>query len=95
MNQLTLVLPFPATRRRDPATSHAAAAKAAAVAPSHRNIIADCLREHGPLTVKQIAERTGLTQYAASKRLPELERLGLAEPTGEVIDGCRVWRKKA
>ena len=90
MNQLCLILPL--ARRTDPATSHAAVNKAAAVAPSHRNIIADCLREHGPLTVKQIAERTGLTQYAASKRLPELERLGLAEPTGEVIDGCRQWR---
>ncbi len=40
MNQLPLCLVVPLARRTDPATSHAAANKAAAIAPSQRNIIA-------------------------------------------------------
>ena len=94
MNQLTLVLPFPATRRRDPATSHAAAAKAAAVAPSHRNIIAASLRANGAQTVKGIADSTGLSQYAVSKRIVEMQRMGLIELTGRELQGCREWRAK-
>lgn len=92
MSSLCLILPL--ARRTDPATSHAAVNKAAAVAPSQRNIIAAALaRESG--TVKQISDRCGLSQYAVSKRLKEMETIGIIELTGEVIDGCRVWRKKA
>ena len=89
MNQLCLVLPL--ARRTDPATSHAAANKAASIAPSQRNIIAAALSTPG--TVKQISDRCGLSQYAVSKRLPELQRMGLIELTGREIDGCREWRK--
>lgn len=89
MNQLCLVLPL--ARRTDPATSHAAANKAASITPSQRNIIAAALSTPG--TVKAISDRCGLSQYAVSKRLPELAQLGVIELTGEVIDGCRVWRK--
>lgn len=92
MTQLALVLPLPLARKRDPATSHAAAAKASSIAPSHRNLIAAALRE-GPATVKTISDRCGLSQYAVSKRLSELERLGMIELTGEIRDGCRIWRR--
>ena len=88
MMQLDLVIPM--ARTTDPRTSHAAASRAASTAPTHRNIIMAALRDR-PMTVKEIADATGLTQYAASKRLPELQRLGLAGPTGEEREGCRVW----
>ena len=91
MNQLCLIVPLPLARKSDPYTSKQAANKAAKIAPSQRNIIADALREPG--TVKDVAERTGLTQYAVSKRLPELQRMGLIELTGREIDGCREWRR--
>ena len=93
MTQLALVLPLPVARRSDPATSHAAAAKAASIAPSHRNIIMDALRVY-PGTVYSLEAVTGLDAHRIGKRLIELQRLGLAEPTGEVIDGCREWRAK-
>ncbi len=91
MNQLPLCLVVPLARRTDPATSHAAANRAASIAPSQRNIIAAALA-YEPGTVKMIADRTGLSQYAVSKRLPELERMGLIRLTGREIDGCREWR---
>ena len=90
-HQLTLILPLPRYRKTDPYTSKQAANKAAHIAPSQRNIIADALREPG--TVKDVAERTGLTQYAVSKRLPELERTGLIVATGVEREGCREWRR--
>lgn len=89
MNQLCLIIPL--ARRSDPQTSHNAAAKAAPIAPTHRNIIAACIRDHGQLTVKEIADRTDLSQYAVSKRMVELERLAIIAPTGDERDGCRVW----
>ena len=92
MNQLPLCLVVPLARRTDPATSHAAANKAASIAPSQRNIIAAALACE-PGTVKAISDRCGLSQYAVSKRLPELQRMGLIELTGREIDGCREWRK--
>lgn len=91
--QLTLILPLPLARRDNPQTSHRAAERAAKVAPSHRNIIAASLRANGPQTVKGIADSTGLSQYAVSKRLPELSQMGLIELTGLEVDGCREWRK--
>lgn len=94
MTQMPLCLILPLARRTDPAVSHAAAAKAAAVAPSHRNIIAASLRANGPQTVKGIADSTGLSQYAVSKRIVEMQRMGLIELTGREIQGCREWRAK-
>ena len=94
MNQLPLCLVVPLARRTDPATSHAAANKAASIAPSHRNIIAAALR-YEPATVKTISDRCGLSQYAVSKRLGEMQRLGLIELTGRELDGCREWRRRA
>lgn len=91
MNQLCLIVPLPLARKSDPYTSKQAANKAAKIAPSQRNIIAAALSTPG--TVKAISDRCGLSQYAVSKRLPELQRMGLIELTGREIDGCREWRK--
>lgn len=94
MNQLPLCLVVPLARRSDPKVSHDAAAKAASIAPSQRNIIAAALTR-GPATVKTISDRCGLSQYAISKRLIEMQRLGLIELTGRELDGCREWRRRA
>ena len=88
--QLCLVLSLPRSRRSDPKTSKAAASRAAKIAPSQRNIIADALRE-GPATVRELERRTGLMAHAIGKRMIELERLGLAAPTGVERDGMREW----
>ena len=90
MNHLCLILPL--ARRTDPATSHAAVNKAARIAPSQRNIIADALRD-GPATVRELERRTGLAAHAIGKRMIELERLGFAAPTGVERHGMREWRK--
>ena len=88
--QLTLILPMPRYRKTDPYTSKQAANKAASIAPSQRNIIADALRD-GPATVRELERRTGLMAHAIGKRMIELERLGLAAPTGVERDGMREW----
>ena len=89
MNHLCLILPL--ARRTDPATSHAAVNKAARIAPSQRNIILSALREHPRSTVYSLEAETGIAAHAIGKRMIELQRLGLAAPTGEVFEGCRKW----
>lgn len=91
MMQMMLLEPQPVARRTDPVTSHRAAAKAASITPSHRNIILAALREHGELTVYGIEGVTGIAAHRVGKRMVELQRLGLAEPCGE-SDGCRIWK---
>jgi len=87
---------LPLARRSDPVTSHQAAARAASFAVSHRNRIMAVLTE--PLTIKEIAARCSgddIDHVAVARRMPELKALGLAQPTDEKRDGCRVWRRKA
>lgn len=90
MNQMALALP--AARRRDPETSKAAALKAANFAAVHRARILAVLERPG--TIYDLAERCGLDRVAIARRLPELARDGLVEPTVARRDGCRVWRLK-
>lgn len=93
MDQLGLDLapPEPRARRRDPSTSHAAAKKAASVAPNHRNLIMAKLTH--PMDAYDIAAATGLSQVQVCRRLPELDAMGLAHPTGTVRDGSRLWMR--
>ncbi len=86
----------PRARNSDPWTSHAAAASLDddVTARLYRIIIAALKVAAG--TQYEIADLTGLDHYQVNKRLPELERLGLAKPTGETRPGpsgrqCRVW----
>jgi predicted Rossmann fold nucleotide-binding protein DprA/Smf involved in DNA uptake len=90
MDQLAIDF-TPLARRSDPLTSHRAASRARAFAPSHRNRVAAALRD-GPATAHELAERTGLLAHQVLKRLPELQALGLAEPTGAERGGAREWR---
>lgn len=85
------IFELPRARKRDPETSHAAAAKAATFAVSHRNRIMAALTE--PSTPRELSERSGIDYVAVQRRMVELQRLGLAVPTDERRDGCRVWRR--
>lgn len=91
--QLCLLLPMPAARRMDPQTSKDAARKAVSFANNHRDRIHAALSTPG--TIYQLAERTGLDHVAIARRLPELQRMGLAEPTADKVDGCRIWQRRS
>lgn len=77
--------PYPAARRSDPATSHAAAAEAHELRARHHALIVECLREHGPLGKDGIAARARLTGVAVARRTVELERAGAIRPTGRTV----------
>ena len=84
-------------RRTDPATSHAAAARAVDFADTQAGRIHMALIAGGPMTAAEIGTATGLTVVQVDRRLPDLKRAGLAEvvTTGGVAaqrDGYRVWR---
>ena len=83
-------------RKSDPATSHLAAERVREFAPTHVESILHVLWKYGPLTVDQIAKLAWLDKQAVNKRLPELQRNGLAAPTGETRPSdsgrlARVW----
>lgn len=84
------------TRRTDPSTSQAAAARVDEFAAEHYQRILRSL-ELGPASIYEIAERANITHVQVARRLPELlkgQRVRLIEglvrrsPTGR---SCRVW----
>ncbi len=82
-------------RFTDPATSHAAARKAARFAASHAGRILAALQQ-GPATAHELERRTGLTVPQIDRRMTELADAGrvclvlfMGEPL--VRGGCRVW----
>jgi len=86
----------PRARRTDPATSHAAAAKAERFASSHAGRILAALRDLGTATAHELAPATGLTVVQIDRRMVELQRAGRAYVVsmgGEPLtrDGFRVW----
>jgi predicted Rossmann fold nucleotide-binding protein DprA/Smf involved in DNA uptake len=76
----------PRARATDPATSHAAAKRAASTAGGHREAIVEALAA-GPAGQTEIARRAGLTVAAVSKRLKELRDAGRIERFGECRSG--------
>jgi predicted ArsR family transcriptional regulator len=90
MNQLSLTLapPAPRARRRDPATSHEAAASAAPLQARHHGVIVDALRAHGPMGKDQIAGLTGLMGVAVARRMAELRAIQLVRPTGRRVQSA-------
>ena len=95
----------PRARNTDPATSHMAAKKADRFAASHSGRILGALQsnraagQHGyfyGLTASDIAFLTGLTVVQIDRRLPELQRNGLARVrqvggVDQIRNGMRVW----
>jgi predicted ArsR family transcriptional regulator len=83
-------------RRSDPETSKKAAEKAERFAGTHKGKILAALKEHGPLTAKQLSSLIDLTVVQIARRLPELEELGhvavakLDDGADRVVDGFRV-----
>ena len=87
----------PRARQTDPSTSHKAGRRASGFAAPHRALILASLMYHGEADIYEIAFRTGLDHVAVARRMPELRRIGLAEPTGKYAltpTGCRarMWR---
>lgn len=74
MPNLCLIRSLPRARNTDPATSHEAAAKVDGKALAER-VLAN-LRDEGPGTSHDLAERMGLSLVTVSPRLKPLEEAG-------------------
>jgi hypothetical protein len=91
------ILSVPRVRRRDPATSHKAAAMSVRFADSHGNRIVEALKEHGRMSPVGIGGMTGLTVVQVDRRVIELERAGrirqVKDDAGNPVvwNLCRVW----
>ena len=97
MNQLSIQFIEPMARRRDPRTSHQAAKQARELRSKHHRIILGALKTHGPAGKDRIASLTCLTGVAVCRRLSELHRAGIIEPTGRCVQSTagraeREWR---
>lgn len=89
MSQLELDAPLrPLARRTDPATSHAAAAKLDVAGVVER--IADSLRDDGPATSRELAERLRIDLVTISPRLRPMTRAGMVHEAGK-RDRKIVW----
>ena len=69
-------------RRSDPETSHKASERALKFARGQAEEVFDCLVKYGPQTADEIAKRTKLTSVQICRRLPDLLKKHMAEPTG-------------
>lgn len=84
-------------RKTDPVTSHMAAARVSDFAPTHAGRILRALSYHGHCTADQIAAHINMPSQAVNKRLPELQRMGLAAPVKDLLRPsdsgrmARVW----
>jgi DNA-binding MarR family transcriptional regulator len=82
---------FAQARRTDPPTSQQAARRAPV--RGHAARVLEALRA-GPAGQTEIGRRTGLLPHQVNKRLSDLEKVGLAELTGRLVEGGkeREWR---
>lgn len=86
-------------RSTDAITSFQAADSVKDVAKMHNEVIVAALQRFGPMGKDQIAVSTGLQANQVSRRLSELEKLGLIELTGQTVKSAsgrneREWRFK-
>lgn len=86
-------------RATDAITSFQAADSIKDVAKIHNGVIVAGLQRFGPMGKDQIANNTGLQPNQVSRRLSELEKLGLIELTGKQVKSNsgrneREWRFK-
>lgn len=72
---------------------------ASRMADDHASMVLDALQSAtDPVGAEQIAESCGLAAYQVRKRLPELQRMGLADVTGDARKtksgrSERLWHK--
>lgn len=88
---------IPRARRTDPRTSHVAAAMARKPAKRTRVRVWGALVDYGPMTIHEIAKRSGVDHVECARRLADLEHEGMAAPTKRVRPSpagrpCRVWQ---
>lgn len=83
---------FARARSSDPGTSHAAA-KSFDAGSLALQVLAD-LRDRGPGTSHEIAERMGIQLVTVSPRMKPLEDAGKVERDGK-REGRTVWKAKA
>ena len=77
---------FKRARSTDPVTSF----EAAEINPEkHFAMIVDCLSTHGPMGKDGIASRLGLESSAVSRRLPELQKMGVIKLTGNIVKSSK------
>lgn len=85
-------------RATDPWTSHEAADSIAGTRVSElQRIVLSALRDHGPMSAEQVADRTAIDKQSITPRFRPLRELGLVEQTGSYSvnrSGRRsiVWR---
>jgi len=72
-------------RASDPITSHQAAAQAPDVAANHIPRILEALDEYGPMGASMIAYVANLDKNQISRRLKEMQKMGLIELTGNIV----------
>jgi len=75
-------------RRRDPATSHAAAQSMASAAPTLAMVILATLEAHGPATQSELAQRLALQSQQVNKRTADLKNAGLIVGVGTRPGPC-------
>jgi len=82
-------------RNSDPSTSHEAADSLdSTTLDTHRRMILDCLRESPRgLTGDAIEARLGWPNCRATRRLPELFRMGLVRPEGRAKTRSNRWAR--
>jgi len=86
-------------RATDAITSFQAADSIKDIAKVHQGVIVAGLQRFGPMGKDQISNQTGLQPNQVSRRLSELEKMGLIELTGQTVKSNsgrqeREWRFK-
>ena len=87
MNQLSIdFIAEKKARTADPQTSKDAAKKAKSLVEGHWMEIVDCLAECGPMGKDKIAQYSGLDANQVARRMKELQKAGLVELTGKLVE---------
>lgn len=87
-------------RSTDRQTSHDAARQLveSGAHDSQKQAVYEALQKHGPCTARELAQRSGVEQYAIGKRISDLARDGRIEELGVKVQNngrsATVWRVK-
>lgn len=83
------LLDYAKARRRDPQTSHDAAAKVDVT--QGESLVIEALTRFGPMNTREIASKIGRPRENISSRLRPLERKGVVKDSGERCGNSIVW----